>query len=234
MLGSIVSHIYAPYCIQVCNLALFSAIKVLQTTHSVRYSNHHMFNEGPEHIWGRRKYLSLQHRRLLSMHFLENKRLYFDSNSTEACFFGFYSSDKSAFAHVMSWRRTGNAALLKQTRESNHTQNESLQWRHNEHDEVSNHRRREYLLNHFFMRRSKKTSKAFVNKTSMAFVRGIHRWPGNSQHNGSVKRKVFPFDDVIMFLHPKTSGRVHVVCKVICDWHTADRVFGHLKPTSTW
>ena len=33
---------------------------------------------------------------------------------------------------------------------------------------------------------------------SLAFVRGIHRWPVNSPHKGPVKRKMFPFDDVIM------------------------------------
>ena len=33
---------------------------------------------------------------------------------------------------------------------------------------------------------------------SLAFVRGIHRWPANSAHKGPVTRKMFPFDDVIM------------------------------------
>ena len=34
---------------------------------------------------------------------------------------------------------------------------------------------------------------------SLAFVRGIHRWPVNSPHKWPVARKTFPFDDVIMF-----------------------------------
>ena len=34
---------------------------------------------------------------------------------------------------------------------------------------------------------------------SLAFLRGIHRWPVNSPHKGPVTRKMFPFDDVIMF-----------------------------------
>ena len=38
----------------------------------------------------------------------------------------------------------------------------SLQWRHNEHDGVSNHRRLDYLLNRLFRRRLKKTSKLRV------------------------------------------------------------------------
>ena len=36
---------------------------------------------------------------------------------------------------------------------------------------------------------------------SLAFVRGIHRWPGNSPRKGPVTRKMFPFDDVIMKWH---------------------------------
>ena len=33
---------------------------------------------------------------------------------------------------------------------------------------------------------------------SLAFVRGIHRWPVHSPHKGPVTRKLFPCDDVIM------------------------------------
>ena len=33
---------------------------------------------------------------------------------------------------------------------------------------------------------------------SLAFVRGIHRWPVNSPHKGPVTRKMIPFDDVVM------------------------------------
>ena len=33
---------------------------------------------------------------------------------------------------------------------------------------------------------------------SLAFVRGIHRWPVNSPHKGPVTRKMLPFHDVIM------------------------------------
>ena len=36
------------------------------------------------------------------------------------------------------------------------------------------------------------------SSASLAFVRGIHRWPVNSSHKGPVTRKMFPFDDVIM------------------------------------
>ena len=37
------------------------------------------------------------------------------------------------------------------------------------------------------------------SSASLAFVRGIHRWPVNSPHKGPVTWKMFPFDDVIMF-----------------------------------
>ena len=33
---------------------------------------------------------------------------------------------------------------------------------------------------------------------SLAFVRGIHRWPVNSSHKGPVTRTLLPFHDVIM------------------------------------
>ena len=36
------------------------------------------------------------------------------------------------------------------------------------------------------------------SSASLSFVRGFHRWPMNSPHNGPVARKMFPCDDVIM------------------------------------
>ena len=38
----------------------------------------------------------------------------------------------------------------------------------------------------------------YQSSTSLAFVRGIHWSPVNSQHKGPVTQKMFPFDDVIM------------------------------------
>ena len=35
------------------------------------------------------------------------------------------------------------------------------------------------------------------SSASLAFVRGIHRWPVDSPHKGPVTREMFPFDDVI-------------------------------------
>ena len=63
---------------------------------------------------------------------------------------------------------------------------EPLQWRHNEYDGVSNHQRIDCLLNRLFRRRSKKHQ----SSASLAFVRGIHRWPVKSPHKGPVTRKI--------------------------------------------
>ena len=153
----------------------------------------------------------------------------------------------------------------------------TLQWRHNEHGGVSNHRRLDCLVNRLFRRRSKKTLKlrvaglceenpavtggvpsqraskaenvstwwrnhglglhvGFIHYTdvtmspmasqitclgivystiysgadqrklqssaSLAFVRRIHWGPVNSPHRRPVTRKMFPFDDVIMYTMP--------------------------------
>ena len=71
----------------------------------------------------------------------------------------------------------------------------SLWWRHNDHDSVSNHQPHECLLNRLFRRRSKKTSKLRVTGLCVGNSPG----PVNSPHKGPVTRKMFPFDDVIMF-----------------------------------
>ena len=70
----------------------------------------------------------------------------------------------------------------------------ALQWRHNDHDGVSNHQPRGCLLNRLFGRRSKKTSKLRVT----GLCAGNSPGPVNSPHKGPVTRKMFPFDDVIM------------------------------------
>ena len=69
---------------------------------------------------------------------------------------------------------------------------DSLQWRHNDHDSVSNHQPYGCLLNRVFRRRSKKTSKLRV--TGLCVGNSPHKWP--------VTRKMFPFDDVVMYSSP--------------------------------
>ena len=71
---------------------------------------------------------------------------------------------------------------------------ETLWWRHNDHDSVSNHQPHECLFNRLFRPRSKKTSKLRVTGLCVGNSPG----PVNSPHKGPVTRKMFPFDDVIM------------------------------------
>ena len=66
------------------------------------------------------------------------------------------------------------------------SRNGALQWRHNDHDGVSNHQPHGCLLNRLFRRRSKKISKLRVT--------GLCE--GNSL--GTVTQKILPCDDVLM------------------------------------
>ena len=77
-----------------------------------------------------------------------------------------------------------------------HYLNESLQWRNNDHDGVSNHQPHGGLLNRLFRRWSKKTSKLRVTGLCVGNSPGTV----NSPHRRPVARKMFPFDDVIMML----------------------------------
>ena len=61
-------------------------------------------------------------------------------------------------------------------------------------DCVSKHQARDCLLNRLFRRSSKKTPKLRVT----GLCERVHRWPVNSPHKGTVTRKMFSFDDVIM------------------------------------
>ena len=55
------------------------------------------------------------------------------------------------------------------------------------------------------------------SSASLAFERGIHRWPVNSPHKGPVMQKMFPFDDVIM-------KQCHVIIRQ-WYWHLTFRNF---------
>ena len=52
------------------------------------------------------------------------------------------------------------------------------------------------------------------SSVSLAFVRGIHRWPVNSPHKWPVTRKMFPYDDVIMIYGPY----VQMICSNLIIW----------------
>ena len=55
------------------------------------------------------------------------------------------------------------------------------------------------------------------SSASLAFVRGIHRWPMNSPHKGPVTRKMFPFDDVIMVIFQRM--RPAAICQLDFKTH---------------
>ena len=63
----------------------------------------------------------------------------------------------------------------------------SLQWRHNDHDGISNHQPHVCLLNHLFRRRSKKTSKLRVTGLCVGNSPG----PVNSRTKGQLRGKCF-------------------------------------------
>ena len=65
--------------------------------------------------------------------------------------------------------------------------------------------------------------KKHQSSASLAFVRGIHRGPVNSPHKWPVTRKMFPFDDVIMFYdgcsHSSMLGsKIHHVSHILARW----------------
>ena len=62
-----------------------------------------------------------------------------------------------------------------------------LQWRHNDHDSVSNHQPHGCLLNRLFRRRSKKHQ----SSASLAFVWGIHRDRWIPRTKGQLRGKCF-------------------------------------------
>ena len=55
------------------------------------------------------------------------------------------------------------------------------------------------------------------SSASLAFVRGIHRWPVNSPHKRPVTRKMFPFDDVIMSGDRFGSVNVSLGCIILIN-----------------
>ena len=60
------------------------------------------------------------------------------------------------------------------------------------------------------------------NSVSLAFVRGIHRRPVNSPHTkGPVTRKIFPFNDVIMFTYASDPPNIRLYHRIMrWGWKT--------------
>ena len=99
----------------------------------------------------------------------------------------------------------------------------SLQWRHNERDGVSNDQPHDCLLNSLFRYKWKNHQ----SSASLAFVRGIHRWPVNSPHKRPVTRKTFPlnFDDVIMMAWCRPAGiLLGRLCRNL-SWYNINRLY---------
>ena len=93
----------------------------------------------------------------------------------------------------------------------------TLRWRHNERDGVPNYRRLDCLLSRLF-KRSSADERKHQSSASLAFVRGIHRWPMDS-HKGPVTRKIYPFDGVIMKINCySTSHELHASHFVVFRW----------------
>ena len=82
----------------------------------------------------------------------------------------------------------------------------TLQWLHNGRDDVPNNRRLNCLLNRFFRRRWKK-------------IKAQRHWPlwGDSPHKGPVTRKMYPFDDVIMWCLHILITCVYQYCSIIAN-----------------
>ena len=91
------------------------------------------------------------------------------------------------------------------------THTQSLQWCHNEHDGVSNHRRVHCLLNCWFGYRSKKTSKLSV----AGLCAGNSTVTGEFPTQRDVTRKMFPFDNVIMVARNTYDGAQCLIQKLM-------------------
>ena len=90
--------------------------------------------------------------------------------------------ETSLLVQVMAWYYKCHWA-----KKSHGVPHHPLQWRHNDHDGVSNHQPHGCLLNRLFRRRSKKTSKLRVT----GLCAGNSPGPVNSPHKGLVTRKCF-------------------------------------------
>ena len=91
------------------------------------------------------------------------------------------------FLHFKACNHLSNDSLLR-------VMIKTLQWRHNECDGHSIH----WCLYCLLTICSGANQRKHQNSTSLAFVRGINRWPVNFWHKGPVTWKMFQYDDVIM------------------------------------
>ena len=67
------------------------------------------------------------------------------------------------------------------------------------------------------------------SSVSLAFMRGIQRWPVDSPHKDPVTRKIFPFDDVIMNFFPsyhKTYPILYAWGYAFCEFKVGSMLYG--------
>ena len=121
----------------------------------------------------------------------------------------------------MAWCKTAVTPLLTHWsycslalshRSDGHYWGYSLQWRHNECDGISNHQPHDGYSSVY----SGADQRKHQSSTSLAFVRGIHRWPVNSPRRGPVTRKMFLFDHVIM--NPSNLSSLWRHCNLFEHW----------------
>ena len=70
------------------------------------------------------------------------------------------------------------------------------------------------------------------SSASLAFVKGIHRWPVNSPHKGPVTRKMFSFDDVIMWHN--ISPHVTTNTNTRSIYHASTSITGGCRQKMFW
>ena len=104
------------------------------------------------------------------------------------------SKRASNVTHTHYMRKAAMKYLYLLNKQSWHGIHESLQWRHNDRDGVSNQQPK-IVYSHVYLGTNQRK---YQSPASLAFMWGINRSPVNSPHKGPVTRKMFPFDDVIM------------------------------------
>ena len=88
-----------------------------------------------------------------------------------------------------------------------------------------------FCCNTLQWRHSGANQRKHQSSSSLAFVRGMHRWPVNSPHKGPVPRKMFPFDDVIMNKWPNAQLHLYRINlkakKTQCNWNMSYAITNH-------
>ena len=77
-------------------------------------------------------------------------------------------------------------------------------------------------------------SRLFTQVLIQAQIKENIRWPVNSPHKGPVMWKMFPFDDVIMYMCPANERRRYIVASSLIGWaHTQNDPYKLTTNTST-